>query len=197
MTVLAQPTLVLNRSWVAVTTTTVRRALTLLYSDAAKVVSPETYETYDFHSWTEAGQSQAEDFVATVSVKIPVPEVILLTMYNGVPSMEVVFSRRNLFKRDLNQCQYCGCKPGTAELSIDHVIPRSRGGKSTWENCVLACTNCNRRKANRTPREARMALRCEPKQPRWAPHIDVSLGRRRRSWSRFISDRYWDVALEP
>ena len=72
--------------------------------------------------------------------------------------------------RDRETCQYCGARPGTRELTIDHVVPRVQGGVSSWENCVLACMDCNRRKANRTPEEARMALLERPVKPRWSPH---------------------------
>ena len=77
--------------------------------------------------------------------------MITLTEYDRVPANAVTFSRRNIYKRDRYTCQYCGVQPGSEELTIDHVLPRSRGGTSTWENCVLACLECNKRKADRTP----------------------------------------------
>ena len=196
MSLLSNPTLVLNRSWIAITTTTVRRALSLLYQGAALAVEPDTFQTYDFEDWASLAAKRDEPRIQAVSIQIRVPEVIKLEDYNGLPIMEVVFNRRNLFRRDHYQCQYCGVKPGTSELSIDHVFPQARGGKSSWDNCVLSCTDCNRRKGNRTPEEARIFLRREPTRPRWAPHIDVALGKRRASWEKFISDRYWNVALD-
>jgi 5-methylcytosine-specific restriction endonuclease McrA len=113
-----------------------------------------------------------------------------------MPNPAAVFSRRNLFRRDHNQCQYCGLRPGTAELSIDHVFPRSRGGKSSWENCVLACMDCNRRKRDRTPEEAGMRMLKRPEKPRWSPVLEVPVGRVRQSWERFVSEAYWNVKLE-
>jgi 5-methylcytosine-specific restriction endonuclease McrA len=107
----------------------------------------------------------------------------------------VTFSRRNLFKRDRFTCQYCGEQPGTEELTIDHVLPRSRGGVSTWENCVLACIECNHRKANMTPAEAGMPLKKDPARPNWRPlyaREDVMIG----SWSKFLSEAYWTVELK-
>jgi 5-methylcytosine-specific restriction endonuclease McrA len=195
--VLAQPALVLNESWAAIHTVTVRHALRLMFTGAAKAVQPETYEVHGFDTWTELAVHPDEPCIRTVRLKIKVPEVIVLVRYNGLPNPAAVFSRRNLFRRDHNQCQYCGSRPGTPELSIDHVMPRSRGGKSTWENCVLACTDCNRRKRDRTPEEAGMRLHKRPEKPRWSPIVEIPFGRVRQSWGRFVSDAYWDVKLEP
>lgn len=194
--VLSQPTLVLNRSWYAIATTTVRHALGLLYSGSARAIQPETYETHNFDSWTDLSVPVEAVCVKTVKLRIKVPEIIVLTQFDGVPHGSMPFTRRNLYKRDKNTCQYCGARPGSSELSIDHVMPRSRGGHSTWENCVLSCLDCNRKKANRTPAEARVRLRKRPKKPRWSPILELSLGRVRQSWEKFVSDRYWDVPLE-
>ena len=167
-TVLAQPALVLNESWIAIHTVPVRHALRLLFTGAAKAVQPETYEVHEFGTWADLSVAAHEPCVRTVALRVRVPEVILLTRYNGQPSPGAVFTRRNLFRRDQNTCQYCGARPGTPELSIDHLQPRSRGGLSSWENCVLACMECNRRKANRTPKEAHMHLSKPPVKPRWS-----------------------------
>jgi len=196
MSALAQPALVLNKSWMAITTTSVRRALSLVYAGYAKVVEPETYETFDFRSWAELSVVKDEQFIQTVETKIKVPEVILLTFYNGMPRMEVVFSRRNLYRRDNYTCQYCGCKPGSEELTIDHILARSRGGKSTWENCVLACIKCNHKKGDKLPEEAGMHLLKKPEKPKWTPTLRITLGRHKVSWEKFLSDKYWDIELE-
>lgn len=97
------------------------------------------------------------------SYRVRVPEVIVLTSYDRLPSNAVTFSRRNIFKRDRFTCQYCGKQPGSEELTIDHVLPRAQGGTSTWENCVLACIECNAKKADRTPdRHRRLVRHAEP-----------------------------------
>ncbi|MBI4565792.1 MAG: HNH endonuclease [Planctomycetes bacterium] len=195
-TALEYPALVLNRSWVPIRTTSVRDAFCLMIRGAARAVEPETYRTYDFDSWTEILAKEHEPHVRTVRLRIRVPEVILLTMYNKVPEREVVFSRRNLFKRDKNRCQFCGKRPGTSELTIDHIVPRSRGGKSTWTNCVLACVECNARKGGRTPHEARMVVRSQPGKPAWKPHFTIRVGEFRQSWKDFLSEAYWNVELQ-
>lgn len=194
--VLAESALVLNRNWVAVATTTVRDALVLLYRGAARAVCPETCETHDFESWSELSVARDEPVVRTVYLRIKVPEVILLRFYSGFPPREVVFSRRNLYRRDRYTCQYCGAQPGSSELTIDHIVPRSRGGKSTWENCVLACIPCNAHKGDRIPSEAGLLLRHPPTKPGWNPHLSLRLGSMRESWEQFISRKYWEIQLE-
>ncbi len=194
-------TLVLNRSWAAVSTTSVRNALGLLYRDVARAVCPDTYVPHDFDSWAELSRARppdpgAAEYVTTVSLRIRVPEVVVLRNYNGFPRRAVAFSRRNLYRRDDFTCQYCGAQPGTELLSIDHIVPRSRGGLSTWENCVLACLDCNKRKANRSLSEAGLHLRRKPLRPKGGPAFEVSLGTRRRSWDRFVSETYWNIELE-
>lgn len=193
--VLAEPTLVLNKNWVAIQTTTVRNALTLLYSGGAKVINTETFEPHDFQSWADLAVTRDEPCVRTVQLEIRVPEVILLLDYDRIPKREVTFSRRNLYRRDRYTCQYCGDTPGSQELSIDHVKPRSKGGRTTWENCVLACIACNKRKGSRTLKEARMRLLSVPQRPKWNPHILIPLYRKKESWEKFVSDRYWDTEL--
>jgi 5-methylcytosine-specific restriction endonuclease McrA len=117
-------------------------------------------------------------------------------IYDGMPRRNVPFSRRNLYRRDKFTCQYCGNRPGSEELTIDHIVPRSLGGRTSWSNCVLACVECNKRKANRSPREASMHLRKQPKIPHWSWDVEVALGHRKASWEQFLADRYWNVELE-
>ena len=107
----------------------------------------------------------------------------------------MTFSRRNIFKRDRFTCQYCGAQPGSEELTLDHVIPRVQGGESRWDNCVLACLACNKRKADRTPQQAGMRLRKEPVQPTWRP-LYAAHEVRIESWSKFVSEAYWNAALQ-
>jgi 5-methylcytosine-specific restriction endonuclease McrA len=101
--------------------------------------------------------------IRSVSQSFPFPSVIRLRRYIHVPVKKVELSRKNILRRDGNRCQYCGTtKP---PLTVDHVIPKSRGGTDTWENLVCACTKCNIRKGNRTPEEASMKLAKTPRRP--------------------------------
>jgi len=192
--VLDNPTLVLNRNWQPVNVATVSRALVLLWNDSARVVDPDDYRLYTWADWSQLRPSDDEHFIQAVRLKLRVPEVIVLSAYDRLPSAAVSFSRRNVFKRDHWACQYCGDQPGSEALTIDHVLPRSQGGTSTWENCVLACIGCNKRKADRTPHEAGMRLRKEPVRPAWKP-IYARDSVRIESWSKFVSETYWNVPL--
>ncbi len=192
---LNRPTLVLNRNWQPVRIASAARCLIMLWNGSAKAVDPHDFSLYTWEDWSQLRPSDDAPFIRTVHYNLCVPEVIVLQKYDRVPTQVVTFSRRNLFRRDHYQCQYCAKKPKTAELTIDHVMPRSRGGLSTWENCVLACIRCNTRKGNRTPDEANMQLRKPPVRPNWTrlfatpvPHIS--------SWSRFLSEAYWNVELQ-
>jgi 5-methylcytosine-specific restriction endonuclease McrA len=193
--VLDNPTLVLNRNWQPVNVATVSRALVLLWNESAHVVDPADYRLYTWADWSELRPCDGEPFIKAVRLRLRVPEVIVLSAYDRLPSAAVSFSRRNVFKRDHWACQYCGDQPGSEELTIDHVIPRSQGGTSTWDNCVLACIGCNKRKADRTPHQAGMRLRKAPVRPAWKP-IYARNSVRIESWSKFISETYWNVPLE-
>jgi 5-methylcytosine-specific restriction endonuclease McrA len=193
--VLARPTLVLNRNWQPVNVTPVARALVMVWNATARVVDPADYQVYNWSDWAQLLPPAGEPFVQAVRRRLRVPEVVTLTNYDRLPTATVSFSRRNIFKRDHYACQYCGGQPGSEELTIDHVVPRARGGLSTWENCVLACMWCNKRKADRLPDEAGMRLRRRPFRPTWKPlYADHQI--RIASWAKFISEAYWSVELE-
>jgi 5-methylcytosine-specific restriction endonuclease McrA len=194
---LTAPALVLNRSWIAIQTTTVRKALGMLYTGVAEAIGPDTYETHDFDSWSDLSVDRGEPHIATVRRNIRVPEVIRLNRFEGFPRHRVPFTRKNLYRRDAYTCQYCGTRPGSGELSIDHILPTSRGGRSDWTNCVLACLRCNKRKANQTPTEAGLRLLNRPRRPRWSPRLTAPTRRKPRSWDKFVSDCYWNVELQP
>ena len=195
--ILERPTLVLNRNWQPVNVATVERALTMLWNESARVVDPHDYRLYDWADWSRLCPNEGELFIQAVRLRLRVPEVITLTGYDRLPTAAVAFSRRNMFKRDHYTCQYCGVQPGSEELTIDHVIPRSQGGTSTWENCVLACVACNKRKADRTPQQAGMTAAARPPVcgPTWKP-LYAAHRVRIASWAKFISEAYWNVELE-
>jgi len=189
--------LVLNRSWVAVNVASIRRAVSLLYQDLARAVDPRDYTLHDFENWCELSQVRAEGrFIHTPSMRVRVPEIIILNGFNGFFHKEVRFSRRSIFERDKSTCQYCNKKLAKSELTIDHVTPRSRGGRDSWENLVLACVKCNVRKGDRTPDEANMPLIRRPIKPSWLPTLGTRLPAGTvTSWQRFLDTAYWDAEL--
>jgi 5-methylcytosine-specific restriction endonuclease McrA len=197
--------LVLNRFYMAVHVVNVRRAFALLVRELAEVIHLEEgqYANYDFQSWREISELKAEfkepheDWVRAVNFEVQVPRVIRLLHFDRVPRQSVRFNRRNLFARDGNACQYCGKRFPTTELSLDHVVPRSRGGETTWENIVCACIACNVRKGGRTPKEAGMALVRPAAKPKRSPLLTIKLGNPKyESWKTFLSNAYWSVDLK-
>jgi 5-methylcytosine-specific restriction endonuclease McrA len=196
--------LVLNRSFVAVHVTNVRRAVTLLFRELAEVVHVEEgqYGAYSFETWRELSALQAamadpeHDWIRGVGFQLRAPRVIRLTECDRGPRQGLRFNRRNVFARDGNRCQYCGQGFPMSELSLDHVVPRSQGGLTTWENIVCACVACNVRKGGRTPQEARMNLIREPVKPKRSPLLSLKLGNPKyASWKSFVDRAYWTVDL--
>lgn len=201
---LTSSVLVLNRSFVAVHVTNVRRAVTLLFRQLAEVVHIEQgqFAAHSLESWRELSQLRSafrtpdEDWVRGVGFDLQAPRVIRLVACDRGPRQGLRFNRRNVFARDGNQCQYCGRGFPTSELSLDHVVPRSRGGITSWENIVCACVSCNVRKGGRTPHEAHMQLIRQPVKPRRSPLLSVKLGNPKyESWRSFVDSAYWTVDL--
>lgn len=179
--------LFLNRNYVAVGARPLRRALKKLcasYSDTgtpkAMILDPATYKTWTWREWS--------------MLKREAPEIVVLSRYADTPQHKISFSRRAIYKRDHYTCQYCGAQPGPEELTIDHVVPKSRGGVSSWSNCALCCVSCNKRKADRTPAEAGMRLRHQPKRPLFLPMLCEAP--RIASWEKFLGEAYWTVELK-
>ena len=198
--VLNTKVLVLNRSYLPVHITSVRRAFSLLYQGLAEAVNDQ-YQTFDFASWSELSVSMHEEAVGLIDRMIRVPRVILLLTYDRVPRRQVRFSRFNVYARDRNTCQYCGVRFPRSDLNLDHVIPRSQGGTSHWENVVCSCHVCNRRKGGCTPTEAGMRLLRPARRPEWTPFMLETFSLRRyREWLPFLSTvdaAYWNTELQP
>ncbi len=193
--IVQRPTLVLNRNWQPIHVATVARAIIMLYTGTVRVVDPRDYQTYDWEDWSRQRPIDDEYCVRSVTRRLRVPEVVVLAHYDGVPGTSVPFSRRNIYKRDRYTCQYCGSQPAIEDLTIDHVVPRAQGGVSTWENCVLACFECNRSKADHTPAQAGMRLRHAPQRPVWRPFYSWH-AQPVKSWARFLGEAYWNITLQ-
>ncbi|RMF04514.1 MAG: HNH endonuclease [Chloroflexi bacterium] len=163
--------LVLNATYEPLSVVSVKRAVVLLLKEKAELI--EAAEAY----------LRAENF------QIPRPLVIRLVYFVKIPRrMSLPVTRRTILARDNYTCQYCGATPVRQELTLDHVLPRSRGGKSTWENVVTACKKCNGRKGNRTPTEANMHLLTEPKRPRYLAIAALTNMEVRRAWNKYMWD---------
>ncbi len=197
---LSSSVLVLNRSFLAIHAINVRPALCLLYGGLADVraVDDGHYANYDFATWCELSELRStdkrpvDDWIVSVNFEVQVPRVVRLHHYDRVPRQTLRFNRRNLFARDDHRCQYCGRNLPLSQMSIDHVIPRSRGGETSWENVVCCCIACNTRKGGRTPHEAHMRLLSEPRRPNRSPALAMRLGNPKyESWRAFIEGPSW------
>lgn len=192
--------LVLNRLYQPIHITSVRRAFVQLYEGVARAVDRE-YRTFDFESWTAlsaASRGDGDDSIGTLRQRLKVPRVILLVGYELIPRTRVRFSRANIYARDGSRCQYCGHRFPRSALNLDHVVPRSRGGLTTWENVVCSCIRCNLRKGGRTPDEAGIRLLKRPVRPRWSPAFRAP-ARFYEQWRPFLTVAdmaYWNSELD-
>ncbi|EFO81590.1 HNH endonuclease [Oscillochloris trichoides DG-6] len=168
MDTLSQRVLVLNASYEPLQLISVRRAIILLLQEKAELI--------------EAAQQQ----LRALQVTLAVPLVIRLVRYIRIPRrLRLPCSRRGIFARDREMCQYCGEQPGRHQLTMDHVIPRSQGGATTWENVVTACRDCNHRKGGRTPEQAGMQLLSTPRQPQYLAFALLGEMERHDVWRKY------------
>src|SRR5262252_1412741 len=225
--------LVLNKNWTAVGVVTLPRAIVMLFStDAhgapkAEIVDHEvighsddgspqySFQPYTWQQWAELRPKDDEAAIHGCRGTFRIPEVIKLNRYDKLPIQKIHFSRRTIYKRDGLRCQYCHKKFPSEELTIDHITPRSLGGKTTWENCCLACIACNKAKADRMPRRKVVVehnaqvtyFTChfqsgrktweatirEPKKPEYNFFRgDIHY----LSWKQWLDAAYWNVELE-
>ena len=170
-------TLLLTQGYEPIQIISWQRAVTLLALDKVEVV-----EEYD-----------AE--IRAQSMIVRVPSIVRLRKAFRRYAKPVKFSRVNIYARDQYRCQYCGTQCTIDQLTYDHVTPRSRGGRTTWENIVSCCYRCNARKANRTPGEARMALRAAPVRPAWIPSVQIRVSTKSvpDAWRDYV---YWTGEIE-
>jgi len=196
--------LVLNRLYMAIHVVNVRRAFGLLFRDLAEVIHLEEgkFANHDFHSWREVSESRADlkqphdDWIRSVNFEIQAPRVIRLLSFDRVPKQKLHLNRRSVLARDDNCCQYCGRRLPTHQLSLDHVIPRSRGGATVWENVVCACLKCNIKKGGRTPKEAKMKLVSRPVKPKRNPILILKLSNPKyESWRIWLDGVHWDLGF--
>ncbi len=204
-TALGSSVLVLNKHYAALRVVSARDAFCLLFKNIAEVVSVEDsrYSSHDFESWREVSEFRAiyerehHEWVRCVRFELAVPRILRLLIYDHLPRREVKFTRRNIYNRDRNRCQYCGKRFPTSELSLDHVVPKSQGGLASWANIVCCCVKCNVRKGGRTPSQARVRLITKPVKPRRCPAVTIRLtSAKYASWKQFLNEAYWNVELQ-
>lgn len=169
MSILDCPVLQLNKSWLPVYVATVRDAITDLANGTCSAIDPESYVLYDWDMWISLPVLDGQSFIKSAHQKVRAPEIIVLASYNKIPIVDVKLNIRNIWLRDSGRCQYTGLKLSLREATKDHIIPESRGGGHTWENLVTCCPHVNKKKGNKTPKEAGLTLLSEPRKPKWSP----------------------------
>jgi len=193
--------LVLNSGMYAIHIIDWQKAISLIYRGQASVVD-EDYRRYNFDEWTELSAMISDSpngFVHSVNLKVAVPEVIALNFYDRLPDSDVKFTRKNIYHHYVSKCCYCGKRFATPQLNLDHVIPRSKGGTTSWDNIVLSCIPCNTKKANRTPVEAGLKMHYSPSKPKWKPALSLHIKTGvplRHSWQKFVDVLYWNSELK-
>ncbi len=158
--------LVLNQDYRALTICSVQRAAVLVLLQKADLV-----------------EALPERYLRSPSCRLPWPSIVRLKAYVTVPYKRILLSRKNVLRRDRFRCQYCGSRD---RLTIDHILPKSRGGPDAWENLVAACVPCNNRKGNRTPEEAHMTLRRKPFRPSHIMFIRDYVGTVDETWKPYL-----------
>lgn len=187
--------LVLNRNWQPVNIVGVRRAFSLLWQDHARVIDTfsGSFSPLGATDWIaislESQPRPGWETISTVRFNLLVPKVLLLNEFDRMPMTEVKFNRENIFVRDQYTCQYTGRRCRPSELTLDHVIPRERGGKTSWENIVTCTREVNNLKANRLPHEAGLKLIRKPRRPRWRPFVSVVMDSpMEKDWAHFLPE---------
>lgn len=196
--------LVLNKNYEPVNIISLKKALNKLINAKAEVVSIEdtAYVGYNFSSWIELSFLKKEcglidgDVIGDGQASIIVPTIIRSLYYDKTHRQSIRLSRKNIFIRDKNICQFCGKKFSTDKLTLDHVIPRAQGGVNSWENLVCCCYKCNAKKGCKTPEEAKMKLLSKPIKPTLFASFCVPKNVKYKDWDKFVSDIYWETELD-
>jgi hypothetical protein len=190
--VLRDRVLVVNSGFAYVNIVTVKEAIRLLYVESAEVVTSD-YAQYNFDAWVQYSEDNPEDvMIHGGKVAILPPRVIRLTEYHAIPTAKIRFSRLNVYKRDNYTCQYCATvykRDSMKKINLDHVVPRSRGGRTTWENVVTSCVGCNTKKDDRLPSECNMFPINTPRKPTSLSLVEfiADRGPVRTEWKPFLS----------
>ena len=182
--------LILNKHWIPINTTTARHSFALMYSENAKgiMIEEDKVVPLEWNEWVSLNLKENDRTVKTVRGFVKIPTVIVLNHYDKIPRQIIKFTQKSLWERDNFTCQYTGKKVTRTNGNIDHIIPRSQGGKTSWENCVIAHKEINAIKADRTPEQAGLKLLKKPSAPRIMP---VSFYIRNREevkdWEMFLN----------
>lgn len=188
--IIKQSVLILNKHWIPINTTTPKHSFALMFSDNAKAILIEDDKVVplDWNDWVNVNPSEKDRKIKTVRGYIKIPSIIVLNYYDKIPRQTIKFTQKSLWERDNFTCQYTGKKVNRTNGNIDHIVPKAQGGKTSWENCVIAHKEINAIKADRTPEQAGLKLLKKPSAPKLMP---VSFYIRNREeiedWNLFLN----------
>lgn len=210
MSVLSLQVLSLNKVYHPLGLISVKEAIESIFAERAEIIDQEEnggFSSHSIESWMELsefkrmlieeGQLEDELWINWQEPSFLVPKVIRYLNYDKSYIKKVKFSRKNIILRDNHHCIYCNKKFPVEKLQLEHIIPKSRGGKTTWANTATACQKCNQKKADRTPEEAGMKLHWNPKAPKFLSKKKIMVSDPRyKFWEQFVSDLYWNTSLK-
>jgi len=195
---LTSQVLVLNKNWHPIRVQNLKKAISKVVNDRAKFIDHDSSLLYSWEEWLNNFYISSKD-IDKVSYEIikskdfifKKPFVIVCTRYSRVPNTSLKLNKKNLLIRDGFRCQYTNKKLTYKTATIDHVMPKSRGGTTTWNNLVICSLEINVKKANRTPEEAGLKLIKVPKKPQWSPVYEMIHKNRSKHWDKYIKDEQW------
>lgn len=196
--VLNEPTLVLNKSWLPISILRVKDSFCKVFGGMAKFIDDD-FAQYSWEEWINSDKNQQgkeSEFVHTPKYKVKAPKLIRLLYYNRMPKTDVKLTRRNILIRDGFLCQYCNKKLNMKNATMDHVIPRSKGGQTSWQNIVACCSSCNVKKGHKTLEEAKIKLFKKPRKPEWSPIYSKFVNDVPELWTKFVKNKNADCIKE-
>jgi 5-methylcytosine-specific restriction endonuclease McrA len=190
--------LILNKSWFPIKVKDIKDVIGKLCNGNAKIID-EDFIQYSWQEWLDKYSIPHEqeknikyEFIRAKNFSVKSPKVMICTKYNKVPNISLKLTRRNILIRDSFACQYCEQKLSMRNSTLDHIIPRSRGGKNSWENLVICCISCNTIKSDKTLEETKFKLSHKPEKPKWSPIYSIMVKKWPKIWDKFINTDKWN-----
>jgi len=187
--ILDREVLILNKSWNPIRIQTVLDAITLVYRKRAAFINVQNYEVYGWDNWVKIPPKEGEEYITTSYFSFKIPKVIVLTHFNDIPVYRVNINKRTIFESDNFICQYSNKKVSLKSGNLDHIIPKSKGGKKTWNNIVCCDAKINSFKNDRTPEEAGLKLLKKPEKLDYRKTVLTYKEGMPEEWKNFLKEK--------
>ena len=190
MSALNRKVLVLNKHWTPIRVVNASRAICIVMKGKADIINHDgSFQVHNWNEWESLNVTEGQSYIMTTRGKICQPEIILLSAYDRVPNFTPKLNKSNIYRRDNGQCQYTGQHLSKHEATIDHVVPRSKGGKNTWENLVICSPDVNKQKGSLLLGETDLTLKTSPTKPKWRVPSLLLPHEYPDSWKNFLPER--------